>query len=388
MQAAGKEHTVLLQENGRVISCGRNDFGQCRIPLPSQGIVYTQASAGDSHTALLRNDGQAVAFGKNDFGQCNIPPLPDKVSYTQVSAGGSHTVLLRSDGQAVACGKNNFGQCDIEPLPNEMFYTQVSAGKSHTLLLRSDGEAIAFGHRSNGRCTIPPLPHGVYYVQVSAGKIHSVLLRSDGLPAFAGEEAKVWAAGKASCQSDSSKCIQVSAGGCDVCGPQIALLKIDGTVDAGQLYPRLPEGISYTQVSAGGGHMVFLRSDGQAEAFGDYQCGQCNIPHHSYFNYIHDSPTFFRNRVLQLHGTGDKGGDENMDFVDLICFALDGSEALRLARLSMSDLALDLIVKVSDGIATSPSNLRILLPDGRLMATVCEDDPQTKLSDVMPIAYL
>eukprot|EP00434_Breviolum_minutum_P005938 symbB.v1.2.005236.t1/scaffold302.1/size234775/5 len=322
----------------------------------------------DSHTALLRSDGQAVAFGKNDFGQCNIPPLPDKVSYTQVSAGGSHTVLLRSDGQAVACGKNNFGQCDIEKLPNEMFYTQVSAGKSHTVLLRSDGEALAFGHRSNGRCTIPPLPHGVYYVQVSAGQIHSVLLRSDGLPTFCGEEAKLWAVGR----RIDSKVLQVSAGGCDPCGCQIALLQTDGTVDAGQTIPRLPEGISYTQVSAGGGHMVFLRSDGQAEAFGDYQCGQCNIPHHSDYTYIYDSPTFFRSRVLQLHGTaGDKGKDEKMDFVDLICFALDGSEALRLAML-MSDLALDVIVKVADGIATSPSNLRILLPDGRLMATVYE----------------
>lgn len=385
MQSAGKEHTVLLQQNGRVIACGRDDFGQCNIPPPfQQGIVYTQASAGDSHTALLRSDGQAVAFGKNDFGQCNIPPLPDKVSYTQVSAGGSHTVLLRSDGQAVACGKNNFGQCDIEKLPNEMFYTQVSAGKSHTVLLRSDGEALAFGHRSNGRCTIPPLPHGVYYVQVSAGQIHSVLLRSDGLPTFCGEEAKLWAVGR----RIDSKVLQVSAGGCDPCGCQIALLQTDGTVDAGQTIPRLPEGISYTQVSAGGGHMVFLRSDGQAEAFGDYQCGQCNIPHHSDYTYIYDSPTFFRSRVLQLHGTaGDKGKDEKMDFVDLICFALDGSEALRLAML-MSDLALDVIVKVADGIATSPSNLRILLPDGRLMATVCEDNPQSKLSDVMPIASL
>ena len=79
-------------------------------------MAYTQVSAGRAHTVLLRNDGRVVACGKNDSGQCNIPPLEEGVFYTQVSAGGSHTVLLQSDGRAAACGKGSAAQCDIPPL--------------------------------------------------------------------------------------------------------------------------------------------------------------------------------------------------------------------------------------------------------------------------------
>ena len=54
--------------------------------------------AGFFHTVLLKNDGHVVACGYNHFGQCTIPALPDGVTYSQVSAGATHTVLLKSDG--------------------------------------------------------------------------------------------------------------------------------------------------------------------------------------------------------------------------------------------------------------------------------------------------
>ena len=39
--------------------------------------------------------------------------------------------------------------------------------------------------------------------------------------------------------------------------------------------PRLDEGIKYTQISAGIGHTVLLRSDGSAVAIGANRGGQC-----------------------------------------------------------------------------------------------------------------
>ncbi|CAK0901333.1 unnamed protein product [Prorocentrum cordatum] len=42
--------------------------------------------------------------------------------------------------------------------------------------------------------------------------------------------------------------------------------------------PALPAGLTYTQVAAGGGHTVLLRSDGTAAACGLNGDGQCDLP--------------------------------------------------------------------------------------------------------------
>ena len=44
------------------------------------------------------------------------------------------------------------------------------------------------------------------------------------------------------------------------------------------LFPALDEGVTYTQVSAGFGHTVLLRSDGRAVACGNNSLLQCKIP--------------------------------------------------------------------------------------------------------------
>ena len=74
---------------------------------------------------------------------------------------------------------------------------------------------------------------------------------------------------------------QVSTGGRHL----VVLLRSDGRAVAcghdatGQLHiPPLDEGLMYTEVSTGAGHKVLLRSDGRAVACGRNSWGQCNIP--------------------------------------------------------------------------------------------------------------
>ena len=178
--STGGGYTVLLRNDGAVVACGKNGYGQCNIPPLDEGRSYNQVSAGGYHTVLLRNDGTVVACGWNEYGQCDIPPLDDGRSYTQVSAGAYHTVLLRNDGTVVVCGRNEYGQCDIPPLDDGMSYTQVSTGGGYTVLLRNDGAVVACGENGYGQCNIPPLDEGRLYTQVSARNFHTVLLRNDG----------------------------------------------------------------------------------------------------------------------------------------------------------------------------------------------------------------
>ena len=45
--AAGWYHTVLLRGDGAAVAVGWNHFGQCNLPEPPAGVVYTQAIQGD-----------------------------------------------------------------------------------------------------------------------------------------------------------------------------------------------------------------------------------------------------------------------------------------------------------------------------------------------------
>ena len=392
MESAGLEHTVLLRSDGQAVACGCNSDGQCNIPPLDEGISYSQVSAGTSHTVLLRSDGQAVACGQNSDGRCSIPPLDEGLSYSQVSAGGSHTVLLRSDGQAVACGDNFAGQCGIPSLDEGPSYSQVCAGQSHTVLLRSDGQAVACGDNSIGQCNIPPLDEGLSYSQVSAGQMHTMLLRSDGQAVACGAHL----VGQCSIPplDEGLSYSQVSAGGWHT-----VFLRSDGEAVAcganlvGQCsIPPLDEGLSYSQVSAGGWHTVFLRSDGEAVACGVNSDGICSIPSlRSWrewlpfgfaspgYRYICDSTMLGKDRVVQVDFLieGDAG-------VILTCVGLDGLEVLRL-KAQKSDRTLDVCSRVARELKTDAGNLRMVLPDARLLGKICKANPFATLSDVISV---
>jgi len=295
---------------------------------------------------LLRSDGQAVACGENLDGQCDIPPLDEGLSYSQVSARRSHTVLLRSDGQAVACGSNRHGQCSIPPLDEGLSYSQVSAGRLHTVLLRSDGQVVACGQNPVGRGSIPPLDEGLSYIQVSAGEFHTVLLRSDGQAVACG----------------SNRLRQ-----CNI--------------------PPLNEGISYTQVSAGDSNTVLLRSDGQAVACGTSRKGKCIIPSlrscgsdSPSVSYVCDStflPMLGKDRVVQVDFLLESAAG-----VILTCVGLDGLEVLRL-KAQKYDRTVDVCSRVARELNTNPQNLRMVLPDARLLGAISKANPFATLSDVI-----
>ncbi|CAL1139113.1 unnamed protein product [Cladocopium goreaui] len=303
----------------------------------------------ECHTALLRSDGNAAACGSNGGGQCIIPPLVDGISYTQVSAGQNHTVLLRSDGNAVACGQNSVGQCTIPLLDEGMSYTQVSASQDHTVLLRSDGNAVACGRNWSGQCAIPPLDDGISYTQVSAGANHTVLLRSDGNAVACGEN---------------------SYGECT-----IPLLD-DGMFLPAPVTQYFSDVMAMLwRVSAGEEHTVLLRSDGRAVACGGNTTGQCNLPTPDPGTWYVADVSVGQILVLQLECARQD------DAMLLTCSGLTGIETIRL-NASPSDPAWNTQKRIARELQVPLQSLRVVLPDGQLLAAVCQAKPGASLADV------
>jgi alpha-tubulin suppressor-like RCC1 family protein len=78
MVSAGKKHTLFLDSQGRIFSCGSNDNGQLglnqrpfeQIPtlIPTFNDMAQMIAAGNYHSLILTKSGLVYSFGSNNEG--------------------------------------------------------------------------------------------------------------------------------------------------------------------------------------------------------------------------------------------------------------------------------------------------------------------------------
>ncbi|MHB1462627.1 MAG: hypothetical protein ACYC1M_15165 [Armatimonadota bacterium] len=93
--------------------------------IPGELTGFKSIAAGTNHTVGLKIDGSVACWGRNDDGQCNVP-VPNE-NFKAIAGGSGHTIGLKLDS-SVACWRNNeWGQCDL-PVPNHGFYDTGAYG--------------------------------------------------------------------------------------------------------------------------------------------------------------------------------------------------------------------------------------------------------------------
>ncbi|XP_029770419.1 secretion-regulating guanine nucleotide exchange factor isoform X2 [Suricata suricatta] len=152
--ACGWDFTIILTENGQVLSCGSNSFGQLGVPhgprrcvvpqaiellrekvvciaaglrhaLAATGMEKSKATcvlAGSDHSASLTDAGELYVWGSNKHGQlaslAAFLPLPQKIEarcfqnekVTSVWSGWTHLVAQTETGKVFTWGRADYGQ--------------------------------------------------------------------------------------------------------------------------------------------------------------------------------------------------------------------------------------------------------------------------------------
>lgn len=243
------------------------------------------------------------------------------INWSSISAGACHTVALRSNNTAWSWGYNSSGELGDTTIVNRSSpvivsggitnWTQVSAGSKSTLARRSDGTAWSWGSNSygqlgNGLTASAVSPVSVVggfvdWCHISAGRYFGIGVRTDGT---------AWSWGRNLCGTlgtnnltNSSSPVSVVGGFTDWCFVSAGLLHIIGVRTNGTAWAWgrnncgatfFPAGTlgdnsvinrsspvsvvggftDWCRVSAGGGQSIGLRSNGTVWAWGNGSGGR------------------------------------------------------------------------------------------------------------------
>ena len=210
----GGGHSMMIDERGRLWSCGWNSRGQLglghrlnqrrfqlvSLPFPPD-LSIVDVTCGWDFTVLLVSDGSAWACGSNAFGQIGLGadckgidgfvPIPGLANIKSLACGLRHSIFVDADGKLIGCGSSKRGQLGsvlekmVDPpreLASEGPASQVAAGQHYTLALSKDGRLWGWGDGNYGQL---PSFERINEVareakQICCGWSHAMLLCHDG----------------------------------------------------------------------------------------------------------------------------------------------------------------------------------------------------------------
>jgi len=181
--SAGWEHTLAVDESGHLWSFGSNTYQQLgrvtpgsRSPDRNPGRVeidgdpvFTSVDAGADHSLAVDDAGRMWSFGSNDNGRLGRPAwtIADRLTpslaqvsdagarFRMVGAGREHSVALDTEGRIWVFGSNGVGQLGTtggsRPIPTPLavagdpVFTDLSGGEHHNLAIDEDGVLWGFG---------------------------------------------------------------------------------------------------------------------------------------------------------------------------------------------------------------------------------------------------
>ncbi|CAH2001547.1 unnamed protein product [Acanthoscelides obtectus] len=222
--ALGDEHTLLLTNEGKLYSCGSNDYGQLghdqprKRPHPVEGLdnhPIANVACGQAHSMALDSWGQVHSWGCDRHGELGqngseeaqrLPKMVRalvKYHIVQICCGQRHSVALANSGEILTWGANDYGQLGVgqysqmETTPilvqslKGVPITHIACGANHTFAVSKSGAVYGWGKNTRGQLGINDTQNKVFPTQlrtlrnirvryISCGEEFSMFLTLDG----------------------------------------------------------------------------------------------------------------------------------------------------------------------------------------------------------------
>ena len=228
--AAGGKHSMVLTDKGAVISFGWGEYGQLghgdeeddpleaglepKVIEALRDVRVVAIAAGAEHSMVLANEGEVLSFGQGRYGQLGhgdeehqlVPKVIEElrgVRVVAIAAGRGHSMVLTDEGEVLSFGQGWHGQLGngkyepfqlvpkvIEALRGSRV-VEIAAGAYYNMVLTDGGAVLSFGHGLCGQLghgdqkdrLVPMVIEallGTRVVAIAAGCDHSMVLTNKG----------------------------------------------------------------------------------------------------------------------------------------------------------------------------------------------------------------
>ena len=140
------EHSLILKNDGTLWGCGSNGAGQLGLGDNNYRTTFTQVTTnadnikeiycGGGYTFILENDGTLWGCGRNDYGQLGLGDTTNRTIFTQITTnvddikeiycGPNYTIMLKNDGTLWGTGHNSNGRLGLGDTTNRTTFTKVT----------------------------------------------------------------------------------------------------------------------------------------------------------------------------------------------------------------------------------------------------------------------
>lgn len=148
----GMHHTVILTDDGEVMTCGVGEYGRlgtgntidALVPASLEALAnedIVQIAAGNDHTLALTDKGAVFSWGRNQQGQ-----LGHSDSYIDIYSMEDFPRLI--DAESINNGENaEVLSLEGESPDESPLFTQVAAGSGRSAGITTHGLLYIWGHR-------------------------------------------------------------------------------------------------------------------------------------------------------------------------------------------------------------------------------------------------
>ncbi|KAJ2953823.1 hypothetical protein O0L34_g1451 [Tuta absoluta] len=176
--ACGGGHTLLLDKEGRLFSCGWNSKLQAGNETNAfkrvwelSGIKFTNIACGWDFSCGVNDTQLLFVWGSNSNGQLGLPkehfsdpvkPVRLQVNACSVSMGLRHTAIINSKGEVWVTGDGKHGQLGLgndvlnsdrfQQVPKIGKISHIACGQNHTVSWSSEEHALyVWGDNKHGQ---------------------------------------------------------------------------------------------------------------------------------------------------------------------------------------------------------------------------------------------
>lgn len=182
--AIGEGHTLFLSTKGDVYGSGSNKFFQLGFDKDNDPSVYTfeplnlsskvkQIAAANNNSFILTEEGVLLGCGRNFYGQLGLKhrnpvhqftkiPSPDRKKIEKIVVSFGSSFLLTEDGQVYGCGQSDAGELGVKTgtaqvpdftrvrLPEGVKIKHLIAGNGFVLALSTENVVFGWGSGHSG----------------------------------------------------------------------------------------------------------------------------------------------------------------------------------------------------------------------------------------------